>query len=70
LKKIFSDYFGHIACNGLYKKRKIMDKGKEATLYILEQYRSHCQTTVDMGDNADKENLKEVKKAIKWVKAQ
>lgn len=47
-----------------------MDKGKEITLFILEQYRSHCQTTVDSGDDADKENLKEVKKAIKWVKAQ
>jgi hypothetical protein len=47
-----------------------MDKGKESALYILEQYRSHCQTTVDMGDDADKENLKEVKKAIKWAKSQ
>ena len=46
-----------------------MDKGKEVTLYILEQYRDHCQTTVNMGEDADKENLKEVKEAIKWVKA-
>jgi hypothetical protein len=47
-----------------------MDKGKEVTLYILEQYRDHCKTTVNMGEDADKENLKEVKEAIKWVKAQ
>jgi hypothetical protein len=47
-----------------------MDKGKEATLHILEQYKDHCETTIVMGDNADKENLKEVKKAIKWAKAQ
>ena len=47
-----------------------MDKGKELTLYILEQYRSHCQTTVNMGDDSDIENLKEVSKAIKWTKAQ
>ena len=49
---------------------RVMDKGKEVTLYILEQYRDHCQTTDNMGEDADKENLKEVKEAIKWVRAQ
>ena len=46
-----------------------MKTGKELTLYILEQYKSHCQTTVDMGDDADKGSLKEVKQAIKWAKS-
>jgi len=44
------------------------DEGKKLTLSILEQYISHCQTTIDMGENDDIENLKEVEKAIKWVK--
>ena len=47
-----------------------MDKGKELTLYILEQYREHCQSTIIMGEDADIENLKEVSKAIKCTKAQ
>lgn len=47
-----------------------MEKGKQLTLYILEQYRSHCQTTVNMGDDSDLENLEEVKEAIKWTTRQ
>jgi len=46
-----------------------MGKGKDATLYILEQYLDHCQTTVDGGEDNDLENLKRVKIAIKWVKS-
>jgi hypothetical protein len=43
---------------------------KEKALFILKQYQDHCQTTVNDGDTADIENLKDVNQAIEWAEMQ
>jgi len=45
-------------------------ESKDLALFHLEQYKSHCETTVADGNNADKENLEELTKAVDWLKRQ
>jgi len=45
-----------------------MSKGKEKTLIILETIKEHYGNTM-LIDDTDKESLKEVNEAIRWVKS-
>jgi len=45
-----------------------MSKGKEKALWILEQVKSQYENTTTSSDD-DKDNLKEVNEAIRWVKS-
>ena len=40
---------------------------KEKAKSIIEQYLSHCQTSVDSGDDADLENLENAKSALRYI---
>ena len=44
-----------------------MKMSKQKAISILEQYRDHCQTTVNSGDNSDVDNLKDANEALNWI---